>query len=437
MDIDFWLRAVVVMLLLVLSAFFSSVESAYFSLSRSTLDQLRESADPRAKRAARLMDNPRRLLAVILSGNTIVITAAAAIAALIATDLAVVAGVNINLAIAIEVAVMSAVILFVAELFPKFMALRNPENWALKTSSAIRMVSWFMLPVAAPLSWFTTTLSQLMGVEQQSVAAMSESEIRTLVKVGHEHGVLEAEERRMIHSIFEFGDTVVREVMVPRIDIICVEANIPIDELLETVIKHGHSRIPVYEDTIDNIIGLIFAKDLLDVIHGGASFNLKKILRKTHFVPEEKKIDDLLSEFQSQKVHMALIVDEYGGIAGLVTMEDIIEEIVGEIQDEYDTEQPLMKKVDERTLLANGRLTVSDFNEEQGFELIPDSEAYETVAGFIYSQLGVVPKTEQKFEYNGYHFIVDEVHGKRITRIRVVKESGVFEGLKGKEKENE
>ncbi|MBT3231971.1 MAG: HlyC/CorC family transporter [Calditrichaeota bacterium] len=429
MDSDIWIRLAVVFLLLLLSAFFSSVESAYYSLSRSVLDRMRGSSDPRSRRAAKLMEKPRLLLSVILTGNTAVNTAAAAIAALVAAEAALEFGMSSELAVLIEVAVMSAMILLLAELVPKFMALRDPEKWAVKTSSIVLALRVMLAPLAYPLSWLTSSLSHMMGIELQSVTTMSESEIRALVQVGHERGELEIEERRMINSIFEFGDTTVREIMVPRIDIVAAEANTPLDELLDLVINQGHSRIPVYEDTIDNIIGLMYAKDLIAATRTSKTFNLKAMIRpNTFFVPEEKKIDDLLHEFQLKKIHMAIIVDEYGGVDGLVTMEDIIEEIVGEIQDEYDSEQPLVKRLDEKTILANGLLSISEFNEMQGFEVVQESEAYDTIAGFVYKELGVVPKVKQDFEFNGFRFIVDEVIGKRITRIRIVKEGGVFEG---------
>lgn len=430
MNIEIFLKLAVVVLLLGLSGFFSSVESAFFSLSRSVLDRMRESSDPRSRRAAKMMEKPRLLLTVILIGNTTVNTAAAAIAALAAAELALTMGTSSDLAIFIEVVVMSAAILFFAELVPKFMALRDPEKWAVKTSAIVWLIRLLLSPVSYPLSKMTSSLSQMLGIELQTVTTMSESEIRALVQVGHEHGELEIEERRMINSIFEFGDTTVHEVMVPRIDIVAVEAGIPLNELLDLVLDRGHSRIPVYEDTIDNIIGLMYAKDLIAVTRASEPFNLKGMLRSNAlFVPEEKKIDDLLREFQSKKIHMAIIVDEYGGVAGLVTMEDIIEEIVGEIQDEYDSEQPLVKRIDERTLLANGLLGISEFNEMQGFEVVQETDAYDTIAGFVYKELGVVPKMKQEFEFNGFRFIVDELIGKRITRVRIVKEGGVFEGV--------
>ncbi len=429
MDIDFWLSLAAVVLLLAFSAFFSSIESAYFSLSRGALDRLRESQDPRARHAARLMDRPRLLLAMILTGNTIANTAAAALAALIAAQLADLFYSSINLAVIVEVVVMSAVILFFAELIPKFLALRSSEQWAVSSANAVLIMRVVLYPLAKPIAWLTVSMSKLLGLEQQGFQAMSESEIRALVQVGHERGELELDERRMIHQIFEFGDTLVREIMVPRIDIVFLDVNTPLDEILNTVVDKGHSRLPVYEDTIDNVIGLLFAKDLLAVVHNPRAFKIKDLLRDAHFVPEEKKIDDLLRELQTKRIHMTMVVDEYGGIAGLVTMEDIIEEIVGEIQDEYDSEQPMTRRLDEKTLLVDGRFGIDDFNKIEAQEIVPESEAYDTMAGFMFSQLGVVPKKGRAFDYNNFRFIVDEVRGKRIVRIKVVRENGVFEDV--------
>jgi len=274
----------------------------------------------------------------------------------------------------------------------------------------------------------SSLLSRLLGIERQTTLMMTEGEIRSLIELGHERGELEQEERRLIHSIVEFGDTIAREVMIPRMDVVTADKNAPLDELLKIIVTHGHSRIPVTDGSVDNIIGLIHGKDLLKVVQAPDEYDLMKILRPITFVPEEKKIDDLLREFQSAKVHMAVVVDEYGGTAGLVTLEDIIEEIFGEIQDEYDREQPLLKRLDERSVVANALIGTSDLNQELGEELIQESDAYDTLGGFAFSQLGIVPHKGEEFEFQGYRFIVEEVHGKRITRVKITKEKGALEG---------
>jgi len=428
LNVDIWLKLAAFVLLLAASAFFSSLESAYFSLSRATLDRLRNSSDPRARRAARLMSDPRRLLTTILTGNTLVNTIAAALAALVAIDIALTAGVNPTLAVALEVVVVTAVILVFSELTPKLFALRRAESWAVR-SSALAMGFWYLLyPLAKPLAGLSSLLSRLLGIERQSTLMMTEGEIRSLIELGHERGELEQEERRLIHSIVEFGDTIAREVMIPRMDVVTADKNAPLDELLKIIVTHGHSRIPVTDGSVDNIIGLIHGKDLLKVVQAPDEYDLMKILRPITFVPEEKKIDDLLREFQSAKVHMAVVVDEYGGTAGLVTLEDVIEEIFGEIQDEYDREQPLLKRLDERSVVANALIGTSDLNQELGEELIQESDAYDTLGGFVFSQLGIVPHKGEEFEFQGYRFIVEEVHGKRIIRVKITKEKGALEG---------
>jgi CBS domain containing-hemolysin-like protein len=428
LNVDIWLKLAAFVLLLAAAAFFSSLESAYFSLSRATLDRLRNSSDPRARRAARLMSDPRRLLTTILTGNTLVITIAAALAALVAIDIALTAGVNPTLAVALEVVIVTVVILVFSELTPKLFALRKAESWAVR-SSALAMGFWYLLyPLAKPLAGLSSLLSRLLGIERQTTLMMTEGEIRSLIELGHERGELEQEERRLIHSIVEFGDTIAREVMIPRMDVVTADKNAPLDELLKIIVTHGHSRIPVTDGSVDNIIGLIHGKDLLKVVQAPDEYDLMKILRPITFVPEEKKIDDLLREFQSAKVHMAVVVDEYGGTAGLVTLEDIIEEIFGEIQDEYDREQPLLKRLDERSVVANALIGTSDLNQELGEELIQESDAYDTLGGFAFSQLGIVPHKGEEFEFQGYRFIVEEVHGKRITRVKITKEKGALEG---------
>ena len=426
MDTDSWLQLAILLILLAASAFFSSIESSYFSLSRSVLNRLGGASDPRARRVIRLMQNPRLLLASILTGNTIVNTTIAAIAALWAINMAYHFGIAPGIAIAAEVVIITLLILYLGELVPKLQALRNAESWALHTAAIVRGIVWLTFPIAWPLSKLATALSRLFGVEQHRAMSMSEEEIRALVEVGHTHGVLEQEERQMIHSIFELGDTIVREVMVPRIDMAAVSSAATLQEILAIVTQYGHSRIPVYDKNIDNIIGIVHVKDLLLAVQDPDSFNLPKSVRKVTVVPEEKKVDDLLREFQKEQVHMAIVLDEYGGTAGLVTLEDIIEEIVGEIQDEYDKEQPLSAKIDERTVLASGRLSIYDLNLVIGHELVEESDAYDTVGGFVYSQLGVVPRRGDQFEFNGYNFRVEELLGRRISRIKVEKLETLF-----------
>ena len=391
------------------------------------MDRLKETQDPRARRVAKLLDDPRRLLASILSGNTIVNTVMAAIGVLMATDLAVRWGFDTSLVVTVEIIVITLLILFLAELTPKLLALSNSEKWAISSSGFLHFLCLLLTPVAAPLSGLAVFLSRVLGIERHNVLGMTEEELQALVQVGHERGVLEAEERQMIDSIFEFGDTIAREVMVPRTDMAAVDAAVTIEELKDVITEKGHSRIPVYDGDIDHIIGMLHAKDLLGENGGEPKFNLRKKLRAVHFVPEEKRLGELLRELQHEKIHLAIIIDEYGGTSGLVTLEDIIEEIVGEIQDEYDKEIPLFDRKDEDTIIAGGNIPIDNFNEAIGMELISEHEAYDTLAGFMLNQFGEVPAVGQAFQFDGFTFSVEEISARRITSVKVVRDKGVFE----------
>ncbi len=229
---------------------------------------------------------------------------------------------------------------------------------------------------------------------------------------------LEEDEKRMVSRIIEFGDTTVKEIMVPRIDIICASLETPLDKVKELITKHGHSRIPIYKDNIDNIIGIIHAKDLL-LIESEEKIDLSKFVRKPYFIPESKKIDELLKEMKKEKIHLAVVVDEYGGTSGLVTMEDILEEIVGEIQDEYDMEEEKIKKIDDKNFRVSAHLSIEDLNEALGTN-IPEKE-FETIGGYIYDLVGSVPKEGESLESSGLKFLVEKVVGQRIKTVKVTK----------------
>lgn len=430
MTATFWFSIGGVGLSLALAAFFAGVESAYFSLSRSDLERMASSTDARERRVSHLMDEPRLFLATVLTGNTIATTAAASIAALITVDLCAQYGFDPKWAVAVEVVAVTLLVLYLSELIPKLQALRYPEKWSRRTSYILWLVQGVLYPIAWPLARVTGWFGKLFGIEQHSLVGMSEEEIRALVSVSHEHGAIETEEREMIHSIFRLGDTIASQVMVPRIDMVSVEKSASLDEVARKIIEQGHSRVPVYDGTIDNIIGVIHVKDLLKASQSPESFRLQDYVRKPHFVPEQKSIDELLREFQSEKVHLGIVVDEYGGTSGMVTLEDIIEEIVGEIQDEYDREQPMATRLeDSDVIVANGLMPIHELNQMAGFELVEESEAFDSLGGFVYSQLGVIPKRGDSFSANGYLYTVEEILGRRITRIRIAKEEGVFEDV--------
>jgi CBS domain containing-hemolysin-like protein len=256
------------------------------------------------------------------------------------------------------------------------------------------------------------------GNEARQLVTITEDELRSFLDASQREGVLEQDERQMIISVVEFADTHVREIMVPRIDIFAIEVNIPIEEAVDALVESGYSRVPVYSDSVDNIIGILYTKDILKVWRRGANTNsLKELVRAAHFVPETKKLDQLLSEMQRDRIHIAIVVDEHGGVAGLVTLEDIVEEIVGEIQDEYDQgeEQPY-QKVAEDEFVFQGRINLDEFNEIMASDL--STENADTLGGYIFSRAGRVPKIGERIEEKNLELLIEQIAGRRIRRVR-------------------
>lgn len=426
LDITFLWGSVSFFLLVALSAFFSSSETALFSLTRAQIDELSGRRDPAAVRLNHLLGDTRRLLVVLLTSNTVVNIIAATVAAMLTSRLLQHAGQIAWLAFAVQVIVVTLVIVILGDIMPKLAAIRNPLGWSLRVSGILTVVSWLLTPVIKILLPFTDFVARTLGVERRRLW-ISEEEIKTLVEVGEEHGALEKDEKELIHSIFEFGDTTVREIMIPRTDMICLDVKTPIAKVLETINNSQHTRIPIYEKTIDNIIGILHTKDLLLHYPLGDSFDLKSILRTPIFVPETKLISELLKQFQDQRLHMTIAVDEYGGTAGLVTLEDVIEEIVGEIQDEHDVEGPLWTRLDEKTIIADARLDVETVNQVLGDDVIPTEQDFETLGGFLLAEIGDFPEAPTEIEYHNFLFRVEEIKAHRIGRVRITRREELAE----------
>ena len=302
------------------------------------------------------------------------------------------------------------------ELMPEMAVLRDPERWAIRLAPLVAALQWLL----GPLVRLTLRISSLVSgrLAGQAVPFVTEEEIKTMVDAGEEGGAIEQDEKEMIYSIFQFGDTLAREVMVPRIDIVGLEADSTLTEASRTFQETGHSRLPVYEGSMDHIVGLLYAKDLLQAWNNDLRDRpVRPLMRGVYFVPETKKVDDLLAELQSRRVHMAIVIDEYGGTAGLVTLEDIVEEIVGEIRDEYDVDEELpYVKVDEGEFLLDGGIDLDDVNELLGASL--PTRADDTLGGFVYSTLGKVPAVGEEIRAGGLNLVVEQVIGRRIRKIR-------------------
>jgi putative hemolysin len=417
--------------LTVLEGFFVASEIALVSVRRSRIDQLVEEGNPAAKRVRRLLDDPGRFLAVAQIGLTFIGFFASAYAAISLVEglrgLLEGSGMEPGSARAIALIVVTIVLalftIVFAELVPKTLALSNPERFSLVLAVPIEVIARVLGPVIALLTGVTRAVVRLFGVQMNQEASITAEELRLIVERGGEQGVLEAEEEQMINAVIELGERRVHEVMVPRVAIAGLSVDATFDEAINLVIQEGHSRVPVYEDSIDEIVGILYAKDLLPYLKPDAEEHppLRKLLRPPVLVPESMTIDDLLHELQRRKVHLAIVLDEYGGTAGLVTIEDLLEEIVGEIQDEYDVEEPMVVKLSDTEARVDGRADVDVLDELFEIELeLEDSEEYDTVGGLVFHRIGKVPAPGDKVQLDGITLTVESTNGRRVGKVLVV-----------------
>jgi putative hemolysin len=307
-----------------------------------------------------------------------------------------------------------------SEAIPKAVVLRDPDGMALRLARPLSFLSTIFWPIIALLSLIITPLIRLIsGKDIMTTPLVTEEELRMLVNVGEEEGLIEHEEREMIEGVFSVSDTLVREVMVPRVDIVSLDVDTPFEEALNVVIAEGHSRIPVFRETNDTIVGILYAKDMMNSLREGKrDMPLDRLMRRAYFVPETMRVGALLRDFQRRKVHIAIVVDEYGGTAGLVTIEDLLEEIVGEIQDEYDTEEVAIKRVSDNELLAHDRVPISEINELTDLEL--ESEESDRIGGYVYEKLGRVPHVGDTVGVPGATIEVVSVQGVRPLQVRII-----------------
>jgi putative hemolysin len=419
--------------LTILEAFFVMAEIALVSVRRSRIDQLVEEGSPSARRVRRLIDDPGRFLAVAQLGLTFIGFFASAFAAVSLVDglstLLVgfgVPGAQAESASLIVVTIILALFTIVfAELIPKAIALGAPERFALILSRPIDVLARLLGPIVSVLNGVTRWVARSMGVELNQDAQISADELRLIVERGGEQGVLEAEEEQMINAVIELGERRVHEVMVPRVAIAAIGADGTLEEAIDLVVEVGHSRIPVYRESIDDVVGILYAKDLLPYLKtdAGPRPALRKLLRPPVLVPESMTIDDLLHELQRRKVHIAIVLDEYGGTAGLVTIEDLLEEIVGEIQDEYDVEEPMVERLSEHEARVDGRADVDELLELFDLDLkLEDAEEYDTVGGLMYHRVGGVPAPGDAIEVDGLRLTVESTDGRRVGKVLVTRQ---------------
>ncbi len=399
---------------------FAAAETAIATIRRSRLQQLLDEGSGSARTLQRLLEHS----AGFLSTSQLVVTAA-----LVATNTLLVAmlgpwlgdamGSRPGAYVVITLLVLVVHLVLIQQV-GRAIALRNAEAVALSFAGMARGSVLLLHPLVLVLNALGGLIHRDAATTRESTGAVTEAGIMLQVDAAEEEGVLEEDEGEMIRSIFEFGDTVAREVMVPRIDIEAAEQDQPLAEVIDLSVQVGHSRIPVYEDTVDHITGIFYVKDSLRFLREGRiDVKVQEVMRPAYFVPETKKVDELLHEMQARRVHVAVVVDEYGGTAGLVTIEDILEEIVGEIQDEFDPEEVLIERVSESEVVVDALMTLDEVNDELSINL--EAEDVDTLGGYIYARLGRVPVQGDVIDAEATQLVVEEIEGNRINKVRIVK----------------
>jgi putative hemolysin len=412
-----------------LMAVFSAAESALRAVRRpETLEKYAGSRTER--RFGPLRDRASRYIAAVAIADFFTTFALAAIAAAYVaprfSEILQLVGFNVVVsglsAVLVTVIAVSILAIVFGLLLPRAIAARHPTKVLYVLTWPIHVVALLFAPIVGALVGLTRVFAKPFGASPEADVLVTQEELKALVETGEEQGVLEKEERKMIYSIFELGDTEVREVMVPRPDVVGLDVSVPVREALDTVVRSSHSRIPVFKSSLDDIVGILYAKDLFRLVaRGRFDQPLKEILRPVFFVPETKKVDDLLREMREQKVHLAIVVDEYGGTAGLVTIEDLIEQIVGEIRDEFEVEEERVVLVSENEAVMDARVPFGDVNDSYELGVEPTDD-YGTLGGFISHELGRVPRAGDSVRRGNVVLTVESVQGSRASKVRVKRE---------------
>ncbi len=423
---------IAVVLLVIFNGVIAAAKSAIVNLRHGRIDQLVREDRARAPLVAQLSEDSAHLLATFqlwiaftsaLAAGVAVLTLASPLESALA-QFSMLESVSAPLGAGIIVVLLTAALLVLGDLVPEAVGAARAERLAFLFARPVAAMMFLVSPLIKLVVSISNALSGLMGGKPlRAMPFVTEEEIMTMVDAGQEVGVIEEDEKEMIYSVFALGNTLAREVMVPRIDIVALDVETSLEDALDVAIRAGHSRIPTFENNIDNIIGVLYAKDLLPLWRDKRErVVLRDVLRAPFFVPESKPVDELLEEMQQRKVHMVIVVDEYGGTAGVVTLEDIVEEIVGEIQDEYDAEEPIVEHAGDGEFIFNARVDLDDVNRLMGTEF--PTEMGDTLGGFIYSHLGKVPVPGETMRFDGFTIEVLTVTGRRIRKVRVTKNQG-------------
>jgi len=416
LPLDIVYQFVLLAVLIVLSAFFSASEIALLSLGRINLHRMVKEKTKNSELISKLLDDPNRLLITILIGNNLVNVSASALATSIGIFL------FGSLGIGIAVGVMTFLILLFGEILPKSYAIHNKEKFATFSSGPIYFMQRVQSPLIKLMAYILNKFMDYYGLSDTEKSLVTEEEVKSAAIVGVQDGAIDPEEKEMIHNIFEFDDTEVQEVMVARTNMRCLEKSMSMADVLKFLDETNFSRIPVYEDRHDKVIGILYAKDLLKYVGKDIdSVALEKIVKPALFVPETKKIDELLKVFKSKKVHIAIVVDEYGGVVGLVTLEDLLEELVGEIYDETDVSKNMIRKVDKKTFLVDGETEIEDVEARLKVKLDFDDSDFETISGLVLHVLGRVPSEGEDVVLDKMSIHVEKMDRQKIVSLKVVK----------------
>ncbi len=421
MDTETFYEILYLLVLILASGFFSGSEVALFSFDQKKLKDIKKVNKYLGSALGYLLDNPRNLLVTILIGNTLVNVWASFISVGLAFKFADIYKFDINIVLTIQIVALTVIILIFGEIFPKVVAAKFAFTFSKLVAIPLYWVNILLFPLSKTITELIKIATSKLKIDKSSTAMLG-SEFTDLANLGVEAGTIEEEEQELIDGIVSFRSVTAREVMTPRVDMAAISTENSFEELIELITESGHSRIPLFEGNLDNIIGIIYAKDLLPFLTDEKlrdSISLVKISRKPMFIPESKIISDLMHEFQSKNMHVGIVVDEYGGTAGLVSLEDILEEIVGDIKDEYDKEETEITKLSENIYEVLGKVPISEINELLEIDLSSENDDYDTIGGFIFTHTGTIPEIGLTFDYNGINFTVKEVENKRINKILI------------------
>ncbi len=440
-------QILILIILILLNAFFAASEIAFISLNDAKIAKQAKNGDKKAKQILKMLENPSRFLATIQIGITLAGFLSSAFASdAFASKLApilnnLIPAVSISVWQSVSIIIITMILSFFTlvfgELVPKRLAMKNYEKIAFATIGIIRFIYILTVPFVKLLTISTNIVSKLFGVSEKDEEVVTEEEIKMMVDEGEEKGSIEENERELINNVFEFNDTTVSEVMTHRTDIYALNIDMNVNELIEELEEYRYSRIPVYEDTIDEIKGILYLKDLLKYVKSKRNIKLKSIIRPAYFVAQSKPIDELFKELQKNNNQMAIVLDEYGGTEGLITMEDILEELVGDIFDEYDEIEKEYEKLDENTYLISGSMNISDLSKLLNVKI--EEGDYETLSGYLQEKLGRIPEDEEKpvIETEKVTYKIEEYEDKRILKVKVCKNNSVNEENENEETEEE